>query len=45
MIGDGIGQRIRVEEPWVVAKRQGQLAAANMSGAGRAFEMVPFFWT
>ena len=32
-------------EHWVHAQRQGQLAAANMLGAERAFGEVPFFWT
>jgi NAD(P)H-nitrite reductase large subunit/nitrite reductase/ring-hydroxylating ferredoxin subunit len=32
-------------EHWVHAQRQGQLAAANMLGAERAFDEVPFFWT
>lgn len=41
---DASGQTMRVEH-WVVAERQGQVAAENMLGTHLPFVDTPFFWS
>ena len=38
------GQRIRVEH-WVVATRQGEVAALNLLGQHQPYDAAPFFWS
>lgn len=41
----GTGGQTRRVEHWVVAERQGQVAAENMLGERKHFQDAPFFWS